>query len=256
MNEDDLEMVELQVWTRAGFLVDELKSNNVTLVLYAGSMSPILKQRLFSDKVLVVENIGSDELEAICRLMHIIPWDCSDVLLPSCVSSAKLESTELGSQPAINLIPTFPVHSLVIAAPTQNLAKQYSDSLLGLLRKCKLLWDNCNGNVQQNERNHLSTILRDLSKKYDNQILNIIEESITHLGKDSSNDDEWKEPLGLMWELSFRALDCLYEISRIQGVFPTKKSVKCHSKLRNKSQWIGQSNHDSDSSSIEDSDDD
>ena len=45
LDEDELDMVELQVWIRAGEIAQNLQNSNIKIVVYEATMSPILKQR-------------------------------------------------------------------------------------------------------------------------------------------------------------------------------------------------------------------
>lgn len=45
LEEDELDMVELQVWIRAGEISENLQNSKIKIVVYEASMSPILKQR-------------------------------------------------------------------------------------------------------------------------------------------------------------------------------------------------------------------
>lgn len=45
LEEDELDMVELQVWIRAGEISENLQNSKIKIVVYEATMSPILKQR-------------------------------------------------------------------------------------------------------------------------------------------------------------------------------------------------------------------
>ena len=238
--EGALHSVEQAVWLRASETAGNLRKYGVDMVLYANSMSPILKQQLDMLDIEVIENIGEEEAGAVADRLGLAPWTGIDQAIEGCINHVLVQPIELGDQIGVKFLSeSIQTFTLIMAAPNQCLAQKFSQELFSVLKVCRLLWKtvctskslSCKSDNKVNLANQffqvsctpgafeekLGRSLIELGVKENIFTLCILGKGLCSLERNLS-DKESCEPKGVVMELLSSVVDCLIEFVKIEGV--------------------------------------
>ena len=99
----------------------------------------------------------------------MVAWAPGDPVLASNLCTVEAECADTGGEVTLRLVTSSPLHHLVLAAPTKQLAEQYSQAVLDTVRVAALVardtcrgdtGDSCEGGGKEGQGNPVLEVLR------------------------------------------------------------------------------------------------